>query len=545
MTANTPLPLTAQMISHEETHRFSALVKAFLENDKVLEVFRGLPANNAGMAEAVAQRRAFPTDRQTLRSVLQEQYADLEISEVVAENMEALQSKNTFTVCTAHQPALLTGAGYFVYKILHTVKLAQHFAEAFPECRFVPVFYIGSEDNDLEELGTFSYEGERYRWPAGGQGGAVGRMGTDSLAPVFEALFKKLGPPGLHLNSLKEIITDAYKKGETIASATRRLVNSLLGEYGVVVIDGDHPKLKKQLLPAMRADLFEQQPYELAKTQSEALEAHFPAQAFPRPINLFYLIEGLRERIERRSDEEWVVVNTTVSWTKKELEAELEAHPERFSPNVILRGLFQEMILPDVAFIGGGAEVAYWMQLGRLFTHFKVPFPLIVLRQSAQWLSALQVEKMQQLGLSPAELFLPAETLMARRIAAGGENRWSLEREKAELGNLMQQVDARAAALDSTLKTATVAEAHRFQKRMAALEKKLYRAEKRRHAEWAARLGKLQSQLFPGGGLQERSQTFMEGYLHWGRAFFDTVLENTLPFGTQFLWLEEAPEKAH
>jgi bacillithiol biosynthesis cysteine-adding enzyme BshC len=528
------------MLSHEETHRFSALVKAFLGNDTVLDAFRGLPTNAAGMAAAVAQRRAFPTDRQTLVGVLQEQYADLEIPEPVAENIAALQNKNTFTVCTAHQPALLTGAGYFVYKILHTVKLAQHFAGAFPDCRFVPVFYIGSEDNDLEELGTFSYEGERYRWPAEGQGGAVGRMKTDSLSSVFDALFKKLGPPGLHLDSLKEMITQAYQKGETIASATRRLVNSLLGAYGVVVIDGDHPRLKAQLLPAMQADLFEQKPYELAKTQSDKLEAHFPAQAFPRPVNLFYLTEGIRERIERRSDDEWTVLNTAVSWNRKALEEELALHPERFSPNVVLRGLYQEIILPDVAFIGGGAEVAYWMQLQTLFHYFKVPFPLIVLRQSAQWASAAQVAKMQQIGLSPAELFLPAAQLMARRIAESGENRWSLEGEKADLEKLMQQVEARAAALDPTLKTATAAEGHRFQKRMTALEKKLYRAEKRRHGEWAARLEKLQTQLFPGGGLQERSQTFMEGYLKWGSAFFDAVLENTLPFGEQFLWLEES-----
>ena len=539
------LPLSAQTLSHDQTQRFSKAVLAFLNDAPALDEFRGLHTDAAGMAAAIKQRQAFPTDRKTLVEVLQDQYAGLEIAAGVAENIEVLSDEKTFTICTAHQPTLLTGAGYFVYKILHTVKLARHFAEAHPDYRFVPVFYIGSEDNDLDELGTFTYEGERYRWDAGGQGGAVGRMKTDTLKPLFETLFRKLGPPGPHLDSLKEIITTAYQKGETIASATSRLVNTLLGNYGVVVIDGDDPRLKVQLLPAMRADLFEQQPYELAKSQSERLEAHFPAQAFPRPVNLFYLTANLRERIERKENDEWVVLNTDISWNKQELEKELEAHPDRFSPNVVLRGLYQEIILPDVAFIGGGSEVAYWMQLRTLFQHFEVPFPLLVLRQSAQWLSTAQVEKMQQTGLSPAELFLPEAMLLAKRIEASGENRWTLETEKTELENLMQRVKSRAADLDTTLETATIAEAHRFQKRMTALEKKLYRAEKRRHAEWAGRLEKLQAALFPGGGLQERSQTFMEAYLKWGSAFMDAVLEYTLPFGEQFLWLEELPEKEH
>ncbi len=533
------LPLSATTLSHRQTRRFSEAVLAFLAGEPALDAFRGLHTDAAGMEAALKQRQAFPTDRKTLAEVLRAQYAGLETPAAVQENTEALLSEKTFTICTAHQPALLTGAGYFVYKILHTVKLAQHFGEAFPDYRFVPVFYIGSEDNDLEELGTFAYEGERYRWNAGGQGGAVGRMKTDTLKPVFEALFKKLGPPGPHLERLQEIITEAYQKGETIASATRRLVNALLGDYGVVVIDGDDCRLKRQLLPAMRADLFEQQPYALVKNQSEALEKHTPAQAFPRPVNLFYLTDNLRERIERKSKDEWTVLNTTVSWNKTELEAELEAHPERFSPNVVLRGLYQELILPDVAFIGGGSEVAYWLQLRTLFEHFKVPFPMLVLRQSVEWVSRRQAEKLEQIALVPAALFLPAAALLAQRIAESGENRWTLEKEKADLENLMQAVKSRAAALEVTLEHTVDAEAHRFQKRLTALEKKLYRAEKRKHAIWAGRLEKLQAELFPDGGLQERSQTFMEAYLKWGSAFFDAVLKNTLPFGEQFLWLEE------
>src|SRR5690606_36563786 len=94
------------------------------------------------------------------------------------EHLAVLAEPTTFTVCTAHQPNLATGYLYFVYKILHAIKLAEALNAAHPEHRFVPVYYMGSEDADLDELGTFRYVGKKFVWDAGGQKGAVGRMDT-------------------------------------------------------------------------------------------------------------------------------------------------------------------------------------------------------------------------------------------------------------------------------------------------------------------------------------------------------------------------------
>ncbi len=530
----------ATYLSYKDTHYFSPLVLDYLEGSENLRDLYMHRPDLSGIAQAIEARRAFPTDRKLLVDVLKEQYQSLPVEEAVMHNIEALLSENTFTICTAHQPNLGTGYLYFIYKILHAVKLADELKQSHPDKHFVPVYYIGSEDNDLDELGTFRYGGKKFIWDAGGQTGAVGRMKTDSLKPLLDELFALLGPPGNSLIHLKELLTTAYLKHDNIADATQYLVHSLTGKYGLVALNPDDARLKQNFVKIMKDDLLNHTALSLVTATADVLEKNgYKAQAFPRPINLFYLKDDIRERIERKGDE-WQVVNADIHWKETELLKELEDHPDHFSPNVILRGLYQETILPDIAFIGGGAEVAYWLQLRGVFEHYSVPYPLVLLRQSALWIDPQDAARRREMGLSIADLFIPEATLTRDFVKKHSSQDMGTEAESRTFQNLLSALKEKATSIDPTLKRSAEAVLTKIKYQLEVLEKKMLRAGKRKMHHELEGIAHLKNQLFPNGGLQERVENFMSFYLQHGDRFFDELLKGIRPLGSDFLVLEEA-----
>jgi bacillithiol biosynthesis cysteine-adding enzyme BshC len=530
--------LEVDCIPHVKTNAFSALNIDYLNERAALKPFYQYQPNDEGLQQAIEDRKAKPVDRATLVSVLHEQYQGLEIADSVRRNIDLLLRDNTFTICTAHQPNLLTGYLYFIYKILHAVKLAEHCSKMSPHHHFVPIFYMGSEDNDIDELGVFHYGGNTYRWNTE-QTGAVGRMQTADLGPLIDSLLNVIGPPGANAEHLKHTIIEAYKQHHTIAAATRYLINVFLGKYGVIVLDPDHARLKKAFFPIMQQELVAPKADALVKATSEALNKHYTAQAYARPINLFYLSENIRERIEATA-QGWHVVNTNIKWDQEaDLLQELALHPERFSPNVILRGLYQETILPNVAFIGGGSEVAYWMQLKTVFEQYQVFFPLLVLRQSMLWMDAKSVLLQKRLKLSNEELFLSLENLVSSYVHQHTQHDLQLDSMWQQLEVLMQMVKEKATVIDSTLQASVEAAITKIKHQIKTIERKMVRAEKRKMGVELGQVNQLMGHLFPKHKLQERYETFMPFYLQYGPAFFDTILHNTKPFGNTFLIVKD------
>jgi bacillithiol biosynthesis cysteine-adding enzyme BshC len=531
------LPSDCTYLPYKDTHSFSKLVVDYLSEHKTLREFYTFPADLEGITQAIHTRKEFPVNRSLLVSVLDRQYKDLEKSPQLVANIAALAGENTFTICTAHQPNLLTGYLYFVYKILHAIKLAQELSKVFPDKRFVPVYYMGSEDNDLAELGTFRYNGEKYIWDGAGQTGAVGRMDTKSLKEVFNSLFKKLGPPGAYLEQLKELISKAYLEHATIGQATQYLVNELFGKYGLVVLDPDDATLKSEFANIMKDDLLHGVAEKLVTEQVEKISANYKSQAHPRNINLFYLKDQLRERIEKE-DDKWKVLNTDIVFTKEQLLIELQQHPERFSPNVVLRGLFQETILPDVAFIGGGAEVAYWLQFKSIFDYYNVFYPAILLRQSAQWINKEARGRMDKLKLSIPEIFLPVDEMIKNHLLKEVKNELDIDEQTNELEVVLRDLRNKAISVDATLGYSAEAVLKKISDQLDVLRKKMLRAEKKKRAVDVERLQKLKTLLFPAGGLQERVENFMEYYLCYGEDWFDRLLQAIEPLRHEFLVIE-------
>lgn len=528
---------TASGLSYHQTGYFSKTVTDYLSGDANLRPFYQHPVSIEGVKAAIQQRKNFVVNRTLLVNELTKQYESLTESDAVKENIHKLLSPDTFTICTAHQPNIFTGPLYFIYKILHTVKLASALKKELPQYDFVPVYYMGSEDADLDELNNLTIQGNKLVWQTN-QTGAVGRMVVDDgLLKIIHAINGQIGvlPNG---SELVEIFKDCYRKGVTIQQATLALVNRLLGDLGVLVLIPDNAALKKSFEAVIKKELLEGFSHPIVETTSAALSKYYKVQASGRAINLFYLTDDKRERIEK-SNGQYIIHNLPLSFSEEEIIKELETHPERFSANVILRGVFQETILPNIAFIGGGGEVAYWLELKNVFEAVKVPYPMLILRNSFLLMNAAQKKTLEKLDLTLAEIFLPELELMNRLVKKSSKHDLSLQKETAQLENFYTALKEKAAPIDKTLLPHIDSLLTKAQKRVKELEKKILRAEKRKYETEQRQIQTLKQQLFPGNSLQERVENMAYFYAFYGKEWLNVLYANSPGLAQEFIVLVE------
>ena len=527
----------SQFISYLQTGCFSKIVIDYIAEKKILQPFYSHPVSKEGIKSAITQRNLFTTNRPLLVDVLLKQYASLHTSDAVKSNIDALLSENTFTICTAHQPNIFTGHLYFIYKILHIVKLANELKEQVQDYDFVPVYYMGSEDADLEELGEVNINGKTYQWKTE-QKGAVGRMKIDK---AFIALIDEIEGQLSVEKFGDEILVQvkkAYSIDKTIEQATFEFTNYLFADYGLVILLPDSAVLKNEFSSIIKKELAEQFS---GKAVAETI-AHFPTeykvQAAGREINLFYLKDNIRERIEK-GNSEWSVVNNSISFKDDELFEELKNYPERFSPNVILRPLFQEMILPNIAFIGGGGELAYWLELQKVFEAAVVPYPVLILRNSFMIINKKMGKKISALDLSAEDFFTNENDLVNTLVKRESILQLSLQEEKAALKGLYTKMQSAAGAVDSTLHNHVTAMQAQAVKRIEALEKKMLKVEKLKFEAQQRQIKKIKEVLFPTGALQERIDNILPYYSIYGKGFIEMLYKNSAGLQQQFCIVTE------
>jgi bacillithiol biosynthesis cysteine-adding enzyme BshC len=281
-------------------------------------------------------------------------------------------------------------------------------------------------------------------------------------------------------------------------------------------------------------DLLHGTPHEIVDKTNERLEENFSLQVNARPINLFYLRDQIRNRIDKRGNV-YSVDGTNIRFTEKEILEELNEHPERFSPNVILRGLYQETILPNIAFIGGGSEVAYWMQLKALFNHYHVPYPVLVLRNSFIIMNSKQDHKMTELGISIADLFKDETVLANEMVVKWTDKPLSLNNEVSQSKQLFAHLKKLAGSVDKSLVQHVHALETDMLKKIESLEKKMLRAERKKQTVQLQRIWKLKSELFPSNNLQERVDNFMPYYASYGKSLIECILDQSLSLEQQFI----------
>lgn len=465
----------------------------------------------------------FSSEKRTLLSnVFREQYEGFNLAEKQQQNIDLLHKQTTYTIVTGHQLNLFSGPSFFIYKILQTIKTAVYLKEKFPESDFVPVFWMASEDHDFDEINHFRTKEHYYELKAKA-GGAVGRIEVQdqSFIHQFEEEFRDT----IYGTELIRWIKEAYARGNTLSFAIRTLVQRLFSEYGLLCLDGDDAHLKKLMIPTFEQELKDEKLYQATKNRVAFLEKVYgKVQVNPREINLFYLSET-RNRIEKR-DAKYFIVDTDISFTEEELLSELHQFPEKFSSNALLRPVYQETLLPNVAYIGGNAEIMYWLELTPYFRAINLPFPILIPRNSMLFLSKKTVSKIEKLDLSINDFFGNFADVIHRKLLKDNAIKAELDTQKSKLQIIFDSIKKVSSQTDATFGNLVSAEETRQLKAFDRMQKRLLKAEKIKQHEKIERVETLFLEIHPGKIWQERMLNFSVFYCDYGAEWLHNCYQN-------------------
>ena len=505
-----------------EVNQFSSLFLDYIEQSPKLTNFSGNYPDIQGFNKQIALKKLDIEKRKVLVKTLKKQYANLPSQP----DLDILLAENTFTVTTGHQLNIFTGPLYVVYKLITAINLAKKLKSFFPEYNFVPVYWMASEDHDFAEINHFSLFGKMHTWETT-QTGAVGRMDPKEMANMIAKV-----------PQCPTVFKDAYLNNETLVDAARCYVHELFGSEGLISIDADSRDLKRQFIPVIKNDLLQNTAFEVVSKATKSLEdLGYKTQIAPREINFFYLADGIRERITRDGDV-YKVLNTNIQFSEIEILDLLESEPEKFSPNVVLRPVYEEIILPNLAYIGGPSEVPYWLQLKPIFDFHHIEFPILMPRNFGMFINKLSAQRIGKLGLSASDLFLEEIILKKKFVERNSNNILSLLSENEGFKKLFEKVLAKAIKVDITLEGAVQAEQKRFMNGSEKLEKRIRKAEERKMTTEISQLAVLKEKLFPNGTPQERIENFLN-FSFENPAFLTQVGETFDPLDFSFYLMVE------
>ncbi|HWY10752.1 MAG TPA: bacillithiol biosynthesis cysteine-adding enzyme BshC [Bacteroidia bacterium] len=493
------------------------------QKKELIGLYNFFPDKN-GFKNAIDLIRKNKYNREVLVTELTEQNKEVKNTSVLADkNTQLLLKENTFTVTTGHQLCLFTGPLYFVYKIFSTINLCEKLKEEFPENNFVPVYWMATEDHDFAEVNHFNVYGKQLEWKSE-QKGAVGDFTTEGLTELQTSLKEILGNAP-NVGNLISLFENAYIKHENLADATRFLVNELFGAYGLVVVDGNSKKLKETFTSVFEKDIFENVPHKkVIETISNLKDLKYESQVNPREINCFYLENNSRARIEKQG-EGYSIVGTDKNFSKAELQTLIKTNPEKISPNVVLRPCYQQFILPNLVYVGGPGELAYWLEYRGMFDELGLFYPVLTPRHSITVIDSNTKQKISKLGLAVDDFSETEDVLIKKYLNKNNETK-ELNNYRAEIEKLYGKLNEEASVIDKTLSAAIEAEKQKALNSLANIEQKLNKAIKQRSETELNQIRSVKSKLFPENTQQERFDNFSTFYSKWGKDFLDFLKSN-------------------
>lgn len=446
------------------------------------------------------KRKSYPQkNRQTLCKVLQKQMPEDKCTPLQKQHLNALAEKKTFTVTTGHQLNFFGGPVYSIYKVLETIKTASECNSRYPDSKFVPVFWMASEDHDFEEIRSFYTEGAFFTMDAA-SGMPVGRIHPEHIPDdKIHTAFSNT-ENGVELFAL---FRKAYNQSATLAEATRSWMQEVFGDYGLLILDADDADLKECAAELFYKDLFEQIPFQTISPKAEKLEKEYgQVQVQPRECNLF-LLTDIRDRIDP-AEKGFRLKYSGRFISDEEMESLLKTHPEKFSPNALLRPVYQEILLPNIAYIGGTAEVMYWEELDTIFDALALPKPFLQPRNSFTFLSSATVRILEKNEISPEAILNDAESELRNYLKQHFPGEEALQRLRtaveAAFENLISEYEKNLPHLADSAEAFSV----RTETLIRKMEKKLLRAEKKEQRQKLESLARIWKETRPEGVLQER-----------------------------------------
>jgi len=503
--------------TYKKTNSFSNLIIDLNEGKNSIKPFINREFDIKKIPEQIQEKSKQSINRKSIVKALKNQYKDISITNKVASNIDKLILENTFTISAGHQLCLFTGPLYYLYKIISVLNLTEHLNFKYPQYNFIPIYWMGSEDHDFEEINHFNVFSKKICWNKKTNSQAVGRMDTDNLLDVFND-FKQVLGNSEHGNTLLKLFKDAYLQNNTMAFSQRFLVNNLFGKYGLVCLDSDDQILKNNFISFVKKDILKSSYKQLISNTSFKLDKDYHSQAYARNINHFYIDNrGVRSRIYK-DNKTYNLLKQKNIFTDRDIQQEIENNPKSFSQNVLTRALFKEFTLPNLVTIGGGGELAYWLQMKDVFAKEKIVFPMLKLRNSALIIDKINIKKLDKLNIQITEIFKNKDELILNYIKQKSST-LNLLSEKKLLEEVFTSIESKA--IDDTLKRTIKSEKKKNLNTLNVLEKKLIKHEKKFHEDSIKKIESIKEKLFPNNTLQERYVNFSQFYLNYGDMFID------------------------
>jgi bacillithiol biosynthesis cysteine-adding enzyme BshC len=474
------------------------LVRDYLNADDFLsDLFTHKPYESS-VLEWIDARKDFPHEKRLLlKNTLASQYKKCGLySDEVERRIALLEQSNTYTICTGQQVGLLLGPMYTTLKILSAVSLCDELTKRHPDKNFIPVFWMAGEDHDLSEIQSAFVGSKSYTWETN-QTGPCGRMKTAGINELIRSI-----PELQYRPELLKILYDAYDQ-ENLAEATLHLCNALFGSMGLLVINPDDAGLKKSFAQIMLHDITEQNSFRESRKAISHLEKRYKIQLNGRPINFFYQSNRNRERIEATADG-FTTESGSYQWTKEELDVAIQANPDAFSPNAMMRPLYQEFVLPNLAYFGGAAELAYWLELKPVFDFYNIPYPAVLLRNSAFVLNAVNQHQCRNAGFGVFDLIKPLIELEKEVVHKENPEILALTDEADTLEIALASIFKKAESIGSGMPQASAAFAAQIKNRFQKLKHKFIREARRNESAGLRQIRLAREAVFPAGSFQER-----------------------------------------
>ena len=455
-------------------------------------------------------------DRALLYDDLKSQYKGIEVLESVNKNLELLKSENTYTITTGHQLNIFTGPMYVIYKIVSAIKLSADLSKKYPENNFIPVYWMASEDHDFEEIQSFHTRGKTYKWDIESRG-PVGNLKLESIESILKQDI-----------DIPDFFVDAYQNSKSLSESVRKYMNSLFGKFGLIIIDPNSKNLKSTIKDIMEDDIINNSIEKIEKSSESS------SDVYVRKINFFFQKSDFRERIEK--SDTYNILSSELSFSEEEIKNKIQLSPESFSPNVITRCLYQQRILPNICYVGGPAEIIYWTSFKKFFSHYKVPYPVLVPRDFILLLTTKAQKKIEKLKLSTADLFLDKDKIENKVMSVYTDDSKNFSREIKEVKKILEGLSEKFGIEDSTMKPHVLATAKNIEKRLLQIERRYINKQKENSKFLIDKVGSLFNFINPGNSIQERRENIISFY---DSELIDNLFQNLDPLDLNFKILKK------
>ena len=474
--------------------------------------------------------------RGELAEIITKQYSGRKISSRTEHNISLLKNNNTLSVVTGQQLGLIGGPLYTFYKIITAVKLSKHLTERYDDYNFVPVFWLEADDHDFDEVAWINLLNENNEpveikytdnAPEDTNRGSVGYVKLQStINDFFGEMDKNLRGTDFK-SEIMDNLRSFYSEGKTFKEAFTNLILWLFDKHGLIILDPQDKEIKKLLIPVFQKEIsgFREHTEKLVNI-SATLDEIYHAQVKIRPVNLFYNYEDGRFLIEP-VENEFKLRGKKKKFTYEELNSLIQQEPWKFSPNVLLRPICQDYLLPTAFYVGGPSEIAYFAQVMPLYQIFKVNAPIIYPRSSASIVEKNISSAIQKFDLKINEIFADPEKIKEKIVSKMSEDNLAdiFDRSSYEIELVYDKLKEKLFDIDKALSEVGNKYKQNSLNNLIQLKGKAVEAQKKKYEVSLRQIDKITMNLYPDQSLQERGVNFTYFANKYGIDIIDKIFE--------------------